>query len=150
LGHICVYLLVLIGISANLTGCGQQAQTPMPTATAAATATPAPPPMPAPPPNLPAVQAWIKQNAIPLQSTDPGASLDDLAALQQIVGSATIVGLGEGSHGSHEFFTMKQRLLEYLVEKMGFTMFAMEWGWDIGMQIKHVCPDRPGRPQDDP
>lgn len=45
------------------------------------------------------------------------------------------MGLGEGSHGAHEFFTMKQRVLEYLVEKMGFTLFAMEWSWSTGEQI---------------
>jgi erythromycin esterase len=61
--------------------------------------------------------------------------LDDLQPLQQIIGNATIVGLGEGSHGAHEFFTMKQRLLEFLVEKMGFTLFAMEWSWSTGEQI---------------
>jgi erythromycin esterase len=58
-----------------------------------------------------------------------------LQPLQQIVGSASIVGLGEATHGSHEFFTMKQRLLEFLVEKMGFTMFAMEGSWSAGEQI---------------
>lgn len=30
---------------------------------------------------------------------------------------------------------MKQRLLEFLVEKMGFTLFAMEWSWSTGEQI---------------
>src|SRR5260370_7138560 len=74
----------------------------------------------------PPTLSWIKHQALPLQTTDPRAPLDDLQPLQPIVGSASIVGLGEATHGSHEFFTMKQRLLEFLVEKMGFTMFAME------------------------
>jgi erythromycin esterase len=44
---------------------------------------------------------------------------------------ATIVGLGEATHGTHEFFTMDQRMLEFLVKQMGFTTLAFENGnWD--------------------
>ncbi len=82
-----------------------------------------------------ATLSWIKQQALPLKTTDPRAPLDDLQPLQPIVGSASIVGLGEATHGSHELFTMKQRLLEFLVERMGFTMFAMEGSWSAGEQI---------------
>ncbi len=135
LPYFCLCLLVLAGIGLSLAGCGQQAQTPRSTPTPTLLPTSAPPPTPAPPPDLQAVRSWIKQNAVPLQTINPTAPLNDLASLQQIVGDAAIVGLGEGSHGSHEFFTMKQRLLEFLVEKKGFTLFAMEWGWGTGMQI---------------
>jgi len=106
-----VCLLLLVCLSTSLGGCGQAQPTSSP------------------------VQSWIKQHAIPLKTTNPQAPLDDLQPLQQIVGSASIVGLGEATHGSHEFFTMKQRLLEFLVEKMGFTMFAMEGSWSAGEQI---------------
>src|SRR5437588_8819615 len=88
---------------------------------------------PAPP--LSATQTWIKQHAIVLNSTDPRASLDDLPPLQAVIGMASLVGLGEATHGSHEIFTMKHRLLEFLVEQMGFTMFAMEGSWSAGEQI---------------
>ena len=37
-----------------------------------------------------------------------------------------MVGLGEATHGAREFFRMKHRLLEFLVEEMGFTIFAIE------------------------
>src|SRR5207244_1201435 len=81
------------------------------------------------------VLSWIQQQALVLKTTDPQSPLNDVQPLQRIVGSASIVGLGEATHGSHEFFTMKQRLLEFLVEKMGFTMFAMEGSWSAGEQI---------------
>ncbi len=57
---------------------------------------------------------WIQHNAIPLQTTNPGGSDADLAQLKQIVGTASIVGLGEGTHGTHEFINIKARLAEYL------------------------------------
>src|SRR6266852_4359212 len=90
---------------------------------------------PSPTPKVPAhtsdpVETWIRQHAISLKTSEPGGSDDDLQPLQQIVGNATIVGLGEASHGTHEFFTMKHRILEFLVSHMGFNTFAMENGWD--------------------
>ena len=88
-----------------------------------------------PPTALSSAQIWIKQHAIVLKTTDPQASLDDLLPLKALIGTASLVGLGEATHGSHEFFTMKHRLLEFLVKKMGFTMFAMEGSWSAGELI---------------
>lgn len=36
-----------------------------------------------------------------------------------MIGSAQYVGLGENTHGSSEIFTMKFRLVKYLVTEMG-------------------------------
>jgi erythromycin esterase len=74
----------------------------------------------------PATVAWLASNAVPLATTDPTASLDDLQPLEQIVGSAHLVGMGEGTHGTRQFFQMKHRILKYLVTKLGFTVFAIE------------------------
>src|SRR5579885_478210 len=76
-----------------------------------------------------AVVAWIRESAFPLATLNPHAPLDDLAPFQRIVGDAAIVGLGEGSHGTRECFLAKHRLLRFLVEKMGFTLVAMEMDW---------------------
>jgi len=46
-----------------------------------------------------------------------------------MVGDARIVSLGEATHGSREFFQMKHRVLEFLVEEMGFTTFGIEAPW---------------------
>ncbi|MCW3055562.1 MAG: hypothetical protein JWN14_4732, partial [Chthonomonadales bacterium] len=76
-----------------------------------------------------AIVAQIKANAIPLTTVEAGHGFDDLAPLDKIVGDARIVALGEASHGTREFFQMKHRLLEYLVNKKGFTVFAIEANW---------------------
>lgn len=94
-----------------------------------------PPSPPAPVQATGPVATWIQQHALPLTSVEPGGSAADLQPLQQIVGDAMIVGLGEATHGAHEFFSIKSRLFEFLVEKMGFTTFAIENGWDVSRQI---------------
>jgi erythromycin esterase len=69
---------------------------------------------------------WLKQHSVTLTTTDPAASLDDIAPLTAMIGSAPVVGLGEGTHGTREFFQMKHRIVQHLVTKMGFTHFTIE------------------------
>ncbi|SIN78860.1 erythromycin esterase family protein [Chitinophaga niabensis] len=52
----------------------------------------------------------------------------DLKPLKKALAGTQIVGMGEATHGSHECFTMKQQVFEFLVEEMGYTVFAIEDG----------------------
>ncbi len=70
--------------------------------------------------------AWVRDNAIPFVTPDAGSGFTDLEPLEEIIGDAGIVALGEGTHGTSEFFRMKHRLVEFLAEEMGFTVFAIE------------------------
>ncbi|MBW5422191.1 erythromycin esterase family protein [Streptomyces sp. BG9H] len=79
--------------------------------------------------------AAIERAAHPLRSTDPGGGTKDLRPLGRMVGDASVVGLGEATHGSHEFFTMKERVFRYLVEEKGFTSFAQEVSWTTGLRF---------------
>ncbi|WP_406153891.1 erythromycin esterase family protein [Streptomyces sp. NBC_01023] len=71
----------------------------------------------------------------PLQSAEPGTGTADLRALGAMVGDAKVVGLGEATHGSHEFFALKDRVFRYLVEQKGFTTFGLEMSWSAGLRI---------------
>ncbi|WP_131735780.1 erythromycin esterase family protein [Actinomadura roseirufa] len=68
----------------------------------------------------------IDAHARPLRSTEPSGDLGDLRAFGQMVDGASVVGLGEATHNSHEFFTMKHRVFQYLVRAKGFRAFAQE------------------------
>lgn len=69
---------------------------------------------------------WLGRSASLITTTNPEESSADLQPLKQMIGNAHLVGLGEGTHGTREFFLMKHRILEMLVQEMGFTTFAME------------------------
>ncbi|HEY1348996.1 MAG TPA: erythromycin esterase family protein [Ktedonobacteraceae bacterium] len=75
------------------------------------------------------VVRWLRQSVLPLRTSEPGGSETDLVPLQRMIGAASIVGLGEETHGTHEFITMKARLAEFLISTMGFTTFVMENDW---------------------
>ena len=69
---------------------------------------------------------WLRKSARPFVTCEPGGTDRDLASLRGIVGNARVVALGEVSSGTHEFFQMKRRIVEYLAKHMGFTLFAIE------------------------
>jgi len=70
--------------------------------------------------------AWLNSVAKPFSTDAPGSGFDDLAEIGAIVGNARVVAFGEATHGTREFFRMKHRAFEYLVERQGFTHFSIE------------------------
>jgi erythromycin esterase len=73
-----------------------------------------------------AVDAWLRQNAIPLRYLEAGHGFTDLHPLEGVLKDVRIVGLGESTHGTREFFQVKHRILEFLVTELGFTAFVIE------------------------
>ncbi|MCP4657754.1 MAG: erythromycin esterase family protein [bacterium] len=73
-----------------------------------------------------AVVSWAAENAVPIATVEPGSPFDDLMPVSGIVGDARVVLLGESRHDAREQFRLKHRLIEFLVQEMGFTLFAME------------------------
>ncbi len=62
----------------------------------------------------------------PLLSTSPSFNnTSDLSAFDSFA-SASVIGLGEATHGTKEFFHMKHRIFKYFVENHGFRIFGFE------------------------
>lgn len=92
------------------------------------------------------ITKWLEAHAKPLKTTNPTASLNDLKPLKDMVGSASIVGLGEATHGAHEVFTMKHRIVKYLVSEKGFTNLVLEEGWDRALELDRYVLTGKGNP----
>lgn len=92
------------------------------------------------------IAKWLEAHAKPLKTTNPTASLNDLKPLKDMVGSASIVGLGEATHGAHEVFTMKHRIVKYLVSEKGFTNLVLEEGWDRALELDRYVLTGKGNP----
>jgi erythromycin esterase len=75
-----------------------------------------------------AVRAWVARRAVPLAGTAAGAEPEgeDLAAIAAALEGVRVVGLGEATHGTSEFFTLRHRLLRHLVRTQGFRVLAFE------------------------
>jgi erythromycin esterase len=94
-----------------------------------------------------AVVAWIDRHANALASTDPRGPLDDLRPLRHLVGAATVVGLGESAHGSHEQFRVKHRMVRFLVEHMGFRTVGFEEDFAGGVLLDRYVTTGEGDPR---
>ncbi|MGC5243663.1 erythromycin esterase family protein [Streptomyces albogriseolus] len=81
------------------------------------------------------VVAELTRAASALASGEPMDTLGDLRPLGRAVDGAVIVGVGEATHGSHQFFALQERVFRYLAEEKGFTALAREAGWDAGLRI---------------
>ncbi len=106
----------------------------------AATAAPSPAQSQSPVPAL-------ERKAHPLRTTEPHGALDDLRPLGRMVKDARVVGLGEATHSSHEFFAMKHWVFRYLVEEKGFRSFALEGSWSTGLRLNDYVLHGKGDPR---
>lgn len=73
------------------------------------------------------------------QSSEHFARIDDvkLDNLMERIGDSRVVLLGEASHGTAEFYEMRARITQELIEKKGFTIVAAEADWPDAAHIDH-------------
>jgi erythromycin esterase len=117
-------------------------------ATAGAAVLGVPQPATASTPAGPPLMGWITRHAQQLATSDADAAgFDDLRSLRGMVRDAGIVGLGESTHGGHEQFTLKHRLVRYLVEQMGFRSLLLEEDWTKGLEINDYLLHGTGDPR---
>ncbi|MFQ5926835.1 MAG: erythromycin esterase family protein [Terriglobia bacterium] len=89
---------------------------------------------------------WMRQNAIPLATVEAGHGFDDMQPLKAVIGDARIVALGESTHGTREIYQLKHRMLEFLANEMGFTLFGFESPWPEGLALNDYVLHGKGDP----
>ncbi len=71
---------------------------------------------------------WARNNATPISTVgSPGEPLG-LDLLDQMVGEARLVGLGDSRHDAKEQFQLKVEFIKHLVSEQGFNVVAIEEG----------------------
>jgi erythromycin esterase-like protein len=77
----------------------------------------------------------IRKNAVRLNSPE------NLDFLIDAIGDKRFVLLGEASHGTSEFYTLRMELSRQLIEKKGFSFISVEGDWpscyEVNRYIKH-------------
>lgn len=61
----------------------------------------------------------------------------DLDPLMERIGSARIVLLGEATHGTSEFYKMRERITRDLIVRKGFRFVAIEADWPDAARVDH-------------
>lgn len=67
----------------------------------------------------------LRKNTFALNTDWASEDFTDLQNLK-IADETRIIGLGEGTHGTSEYFKMKTRLIKYLVQNKGYTLIGFE------------------------
>lgn len=68
----------------------------------------------------------LAEAVTPLETTGPTSDSDDIRALGDQLADRRVVGLGEATHGTREFFELKHRIVRHLVTEHGFRLFGIE------------------------
>jgi erythromycin esterase-like protein len=72
----------------------------------------------------------------------------DLNPLLSRIGDARVVLIGEASHGTSEFYRMRDRISRALIETNGFNFVAIEGDWPDAARIDHYVRHREYRPSE--
>ena len=70
--------------------------------------------------------AWLRAHAIPLTTVESSADEHDLLPILPTFANARIIALGDATHGTHEFFALRNRLVPLLVARAGVRTIALE------------------------
>jgi erythromycin esterase len=77
----------------------------------------------------------LKEKAIPLSVSAGQDQFVDLIFFKDILKDKHIIGAGEATHGSAEFFVFKHRFFEFLVTELGARTFALEESYATGLLV---------------
>lgn len=92
------------------------------------------------------VARLLRETAEPLS----GIADADLGALLERIGGARVVLLGEASHGTAEFYRMRDRITRELIARRGFSLVAVEADWPdaawVDRYVGHAVKAPPGGP----
>ncbi len=95
-----------------------------------------------------AVGPALARAALPLATDDPAAPDGDLRPLIPVLGGRRVVALGEATHGTREFFRLKDRIVRLLVRHAAFTTFALEISPAAGDRLNRFVRDGSGNVDD--
>lgn len=79
------------------------------------------------------------------EAAEPFGSIEtaDLDGLLERIGDARVVLLGEATHGTSEFYRMRDRITRALIERKGFAAVAVEADWPDAARIDAWIRHRP-------
>jgi protein-L-isoaspartate(D-aspartate) O-methyltransferase len=87
-------------------------------------------------PAAPDEEALVRKLADAAESF-PSIEKADLNPLLERIGSARIVLLGEATHGTSEFYRMRERITRELIIEKGFRFVAIEADWPDAARVDH-------------
>ncbi|PRY49452.1 erythromycin esterase-like protein [Arcticibacter pallidicorallinus] len=89
----------------------------------------------------------LNHHIVPIQTFNPDSSFSDISFLESLLKEKEIIALGEGTHGTHEFFRYKDKLIRFLVTKLHFKAIAFESDFAALMSLDDYINGRLTKPR---
>lgn len=90
----------------------------------------------------------LNRECHPLHSLRYSEDISDFLVLNEKLQDVKIIGIGEATHGTSEFFQIRHRMLHYLVVEMQFTVLALEAGFSACEAINDYIIKGVGDPKE--
>ncbi len=90
---------------------------------------------------------WIKKHAITFDTSLSDNESGNLKGLAKIIGGARIIALGEGTHGTSQFFNTKDQIVRFAAEKYKNIVFAMEANMPEAKRVNDYITYGKGNPK---
>jgi erythromycin esterase len=68
----------------------------------------------------------LNEEIVKLETVSPNDDFYDLKGISELVKGKQVIGLGEATHGTSEFFLYKHRMMKYLAMHEGYRLFIIE------------------------
>jgi erythromycin esterase len=88
----------------------------------------------------------LAQKVVTLNTVDPAGPTTDLDALSPLLRDKQIIGVGEASHGTSEFYKMRHRLFRYGVAHWGLRVLSVEMSFGAGTYLDDYIRTGQGNP----
>lgn len=75
-------------------------------------------------------------------AVDAPGGMPPVEALDEIIGDARVVLIGESSHGTHEFYEARAQITKWLIEAKGFCGVAAEADWPDAYRVNRYVHGR--------
>jgi erythromycin esterase-like protein len=79
---------------------------------------------------MPGLARELRHHAVP----EPGSE-DGLQTLMGWIGDADLVLLGEATHGTHDFYSVRAEITKRLIAERGFGLVAVEGDWPDALRV---------------
>ncbi|MFN8227812.1 MAG: erythromycin esterase family protein [Mycobacterium sp.] len=82
--------------------------------------------------------------AVSAAAVDAPGGVPPADVLDDLIGDARIVLIGESSHGTHEFYEARAEITKWLIQHKGFTAVAAEADWPDAYRVNRFVQGLPG------
>jgi erythromycin esterase-like protein/predicted phosphoribosyltransferase len=86
-------------------------------------------------PSTPRPAARTAAELLSTVAIDAPAGIPPRETLEELIGDARIVLIGESSHGTHEFYEARAAITKWLIEEKGFCAVAAEADWPDAYRV---------------